>query len=120
MHSVTSNAVATALNYASYGTEINTGLKWIDGKTIYRKSYRLVIADATQEFNHLISNLGTITKIDGVIEISNGSFLPLNFIAQNGTYFFSTFLNSTKIEIRTVSAYVGTIFYLTVEYTKTS
>ena len=34
MQSVSSNAVAKALNYSA--TEVNTGIKWLDGKWIYR------------------------------------------------------------------------------------
>ena len=120
MNPVTSNAVANTLNYASSGTEINTGLKWMNGKTIYRKSYSLSIANAEQEFNHLINNLDTVIRMYGMVILSGDTMLPFGFVAGGGSYYFSGFCTSTKLKIRTVSGYTNSTANITLEYTKTT
>ena len=47
-------------------TEVSTGVKWIDGKTIYKKSYSQTITYNTQTFNLGITNLYEIVKIEAI------------------------------------------------------
>lgn len=61
----------------SYSTsEIATGATWVDGKTIYKKSFSTTSGPqdgSTKRFAHEIANLGTVIKADGFIYNSAAS-----------------------------------------------
>ena len=104
----------------SYFTdEIDTGMKWIDGKPIYRK----VIQGTTANSNSptaigSISNLEIITDIRGYI-INSSQIIPINFVyntEQNSGY-----KEGNNIIVRaTASSYQSKPCYIIVEYTKTT
>lgn len=54
------------LDYST--NEVNTGTKWIDGKTIYKKTVQIAsLPNATSTgYPHGVSNLGTVVEIKGV------------------------------------------------------
>lgn len=62
-------------------TEVSTGVKWIDGKTIYKKSYQQTITSNSQTFNLDITNLYEVVKIEAIWHLggtlTNG--LPTTF-----------------------------------------
>lgn len=62
-------------------TEADTGATWIDGKTIYKKSYQQTITANSQSFNLNITNLYEIVKIEAIWHVggtlTNG--LPTTF-----------------------------------------
>ena len=75
MHSVTSNAVSRAMSYST--SEVNTGKKWIDGKTIYRKvlvSQNTIFVDSSDYKNSgapFPDNRDLIISIDARLLIKN-------------------------------------------------
>ena len=75
MHSVTSNAVSRAMSYST--NEVNTGKKWIDGKTIYRKvlvSQNTIFVDSSDYKNSgapFPDNLELIISIEARLLIKN-------------------------------------------------
>lgn len=59
------------LNYST--SEINTGMVWLDGKKIYKKTintYELPPNGASNSIPHGINNLGKVIKIEGYAEDS--------------------------------------------------
>ena len=116
----TSQYIEGGAGLPSYFTdEIDTGMKWIDGKPIYRK----VIQGTTANSNSptaigSISNLEIITDIRGYI-INSSQSVPINFVyntEQNSGY-----KEGNNIMVRaTASSYQSKPCYVIVEYTKTT
>ena len=121
MQSVTSNAVAKAINYPE--TEVATGAKWIDGKTIYRKVLdfgALPIAN-TKTVLHYIANISTVISIRGTT--TNGTLIfPIPFVNPSSVnYMIGIYLTNTHIVIvNTVDRSDCTDTKIIIEYTKTS
>jgi hypothetical protein len=67
MHSVTSNAVANAICFST--SEIDTGLKWIDGKTIYKRVISEEISTYSDSSNRRIFTK-SVDYIDSLISVS--------------------------------------------------
>ena len=114
MQSVSSNAVAESKSYST--TETLTGGTWIDGKPIYRKVLQGTLTGSEQAVNHHISNLGTVIRQYGFL--SGNNFTPVGFSFSN--YYFSTYTDSSKVNIRASSSYVNETFGIILEYTKTT
>jgi len=102
-------------------TEQKTGLKWIDGKDIYRKVIDFgALPNATyKNVQHGISNLGEVLKQFGFVNI-NGTTLPIP--AANPDPLYSITLQTTSSVVTVItgtnrSAYNATII---LEYTKSS
>ena len=111
----TSQYIEGGTQIASYFTnEVNTGVKWIDGKDIYRKS---------GSYNYSSTGLVTVETITGIDNIINlygflntGSWqYPAN--SSNGTSsdFQYLFMNGGTIHFNSV--HTGTLLYV-IEYTK--
>ena len=123
MHSVTSNAVAVSLNKLNYSTsEVNTDLKWIDGKPIYRKvvAFGALPNSTDKSINHNISNIDFIVKVEGVT--TDGTYyFEIPRVGIPNAYMVDLYTTKTKITIVTsidYSAYTTT--YVIIEYTKTT
>lgn len=107
---VTDKLYAIEPNYST--TEVNTGKKWIDGKTIYRKVLAL---------SSSLSFAGTTwnnTNIDmtGVDTLINFMFIS-NSCAMNGFY---TRITSNKLQVYTLAnVTTGVTGPIVLEYTKT-
>lgn len=114
-----SNLVTAFTDYST--TEQNTGRKWTDGKTIYRKVVNLGSLPNAVPGNtaHGIANLSAIISVTGMA--TNGTvYLPLplarynNFASQIGLYADTTNVVVEPGTDRT--AYTG---FAVIEYTKT-
>ena len=123
MHSVTSNAVAKCFEYST--TEVNTGLKWLDGKDRYLKVINIgSLPNAeTKNVNHGISNLYEVIRFQGFAHNSaRNDFIPLPWVDKYASAQYNVFLRvtSTQVSIATdgyMSTYSG---YVILEYTKTT
>lgn len=113
------NMVAAFTNYST--TEQNTGCKWIDGKTIYRKVVNLgSLPNATPgSVAHGISNISTVIRLTGMA--TNGTvFLPLplarynNFASQIGLY-----ADMTNIVVEPGNDRTAFTGFAIIEFTKT-
>ena len=117
MQSVTSNAVSRAMSYST--SEVNTGKKWINGKTIYSKTYYNV-----SNFPHSagLTNVDEITKIDAVAIDVGSNFYPLPFVTVvNGvTYYANIYYNKNNNAIYSDSNSNIEGVNVTLEYTKTT
>lgn len=107
------------VNYST--TEQDTGLKGLNGETIYQKTVDLgnIPNNTTKSVAHSISNLSSIYSMYGACSAGTSSYLPLPYYAP-GQYGISIDVTQTNINIGTQydrSAYSG---YITLLYTKTS
>ena len=120
LNPVTSNAVAEALSYST--DEIDTGAKWIDGKTIYRKTIEwgsLPSSTSTTNKAHNISNIEKVIKTSGYAS-SGSDFIPLPFVHPYTSFAIGIWADRTYISVNCGtdrSPYTG---YITLEYTKPS
>lgn len=127
---------ASNIDFATLGgnystTESNTKFTWIDGRSIYKKTFVVPIPSSgnSTAFNHNISNLGSYIKAEGVAVFSNGTttrFLSTFYEDGNGLdhqYSCSIYGGSTtsnNITLTFGSGYHGGTAYITIYYTKTS
>lgn len=104
---------ATALDYLT--TEQNTGVKWVDGKDIYRKSYSVKsnIPDSGAAFD-TISDLDELIDAEGSVVIA-GNIIYMAFRA-TASHCFPQLVGGTQLSL----SYSGslTAFNLTIYYTK--
>lgn len=107
-----------SINYST--TEVDTGQKWVDGKTIYKKTINFgALPNATsKKVAHNIASFSRVIRTEGVACYTNGVSLPLPFVSnvQNASVELS--VNSTEITIAAGTNRSGATAYTTVYYTK--
>lgn len=112
--------------FADYSlSEINTGIKWIDGKVIYKKTidFGTLPDNALKTVPHNISNLGYVLKIEGIAKRStDGIFMQIGNAPNpdSQSLSVSVHVNDTNIGITTGLDRRDTTAYITLYYTKTS
>lgn len=117
-------AQATYDAIGSYSTsEVATPFKWIDGKTIYKKTIEETISSVPSSgltWNHGIANIGTITKYEVLFNLgwSTDSWGDNAYLARAGLVGRVT-TTQLLLETSSASSWRGTIYY-TLYYTKTS
>ena len=111
---------AGGIDYST--SEEDTGLKWVDGKTVYQKTISLgsLPNKAQIAVPHLITNLDTIISFDGAA--SNGTVtLPLPYVTNsNDANIGINCPDKSNINIFDDSDRSGFAGYLTLRYTKTT
>lgn len=106
-------------NYST--SEVDTKVKWIDNKTIYRKTISIgALPNATgKQVSHGISGLDTVIKMEGFAKDPN-AFTPLPFpgTASNPAGFIQVGITSTVVSIGTGTDRSNATGYVTLYYTK--
>lgn len=113
--------------FADYSlSEINTGIKWIDGKVIYKKTidFGTLPNNALKTVSHNISNLGYILKIEGIAKRStDGIFFQIGNAPNPDSQSFSVSIHvsvdATSVGITTGMDRRDMAAYITLYYTKT-
>jgi len=127
-------AVLAADNYiAVYGgdpiimdystSEINTGTKWIDGSTIYKKTVNFgsLPNATTKSVAHNISNLSEVIKIEGVCSDGNSwATVPLMFNSASATFNTDFYVDGTYLNASSGQNVSNRNAYITLYYTKSS
>ena len=116
------NATITLNAGQNYSTsEVDTKVKWIDNKTIYRKTIDIgALPNATgKQVNHGISGLDTVVKMEGFAKDPN-AFTPLPFpgTSSNPAGFIQVGITSTAVSIGTGTDRSNATGYVTLYYTK--
>ena len=109
------------LDYST--NEINTGVKWIDGSTIYKKTINVgtLPNNTTNLVNHNISNIGTIIEIKGTAyESSTTNTIPLPYVGDTLNATVKIFTTSSVINIWAGTDRSGYSGYITLYYTKSA
>lgn len=109
----------------SYSTnEMETNAKWIDGKTIYKKTidFGYLPNNDSKSVSHGIANLDKVIKVEETID--NGTSYPHGFVlissAPASATGWNLYGNDTQITIST-SADRSTVYaYITLYYTKSA
>lgn len=106
-------------NIADYSTREKAVGKWIDGKTIYKKTIDCgnLPNNASKNVNHNISNIDRIITFEAMATGTN-SFLPVPFIGANN-YVAINFSN-VDIYLATNVDRSGYYLYVTMYYTKSA
>ena len=102
--------------------EINTGKKWINGKTIFQKTFAMggLGRATTIKKPHNISNLDLVIRIQGIAkENSIGATINLPHAADQQPYTVTVYADNTNVNIQTYADQSGyTQSYVTLWYTK--
>ena len=103
-------------------TEVDTGKKWIDGKTIYQKTLAMggLGLATTIKKPHNISNLDLVIRIQGIAkENSIGATINLPHAADQQPYTVTVYADNTNVNIQTYADQRGYAqSYVTLWYTK--
>lgn len=113
--------------FADYSlSEINTGIKWIDSKVIYKKTidFGTLPNNALKTVPHNISNLGYILKIEGIAKrATDGIFFQIGNAPNPASQSFSVSVHvsvdNTGVGITTGMDRRDMAAYITLYYTKT-
>ena len=105
-------------------SEIDTGMKWIDGRTIYQKTFAmggLKVAGKTT-VPHGITNLGMVINIRGIAkEDSIGATINLPHAADQQAYTVTVYVDNSSINIQTYADQSGyKTSFVTIQYVKKS
>jgi hypothetical protein len=102
--------------------EINTGKKWINGKTIFQKTFVMggLGVATTIKKPHNISNLDMVIRIQGIAkENSIGATINLPHAADQQPYTVTVYADNTNVNIQTYADQSGYAqSYVTLWYTK--
>ena len=102
--------------------EINTGKKWINGKTIFQKTFVMggLGVATTIKKPHNISNLDLVIRIQGIAkENSIGATINLPHAADQQPYTVTVYADNTNVNIQTYADQSGYVqSYVTLWYTK--
>lgn len=115
------SSVTYFLTPSSYSTsEASTSEKWIDGKTIYRKTVNFgALPNATSKsVAHNISSLSSIIKMEGVAAYPTNVYIPMPFSSQTAGGDISLNCTATDVVITTGNDRSGASAYVTIYYTK--
>ena len=125
MQSVTSNAVSRAMSYST--SEVNTGKKWIDGKTIYRKVLTATLQTNEEVLTLTVSHqMKTLVSLKGLLSKENTDFvIPYCFIDGSHAFQIYTYCQGVNLFIIPRSPdgtyfTAGCVVRAIVEYTKTT
>lgn len=105
-------------------SEVDTGMKWIDGRTIYQKTFEmggLKVAGKTT-VPHGITNLDMVINIRGIAkEDSIGATINLPHAADQQAYTVTVYVDNTNINIQTYADQSGyKTSFVTIQYIKKS
>lgn len=105
-------------------SEVDTGMKWIDGRTIYQKTFAmggLKISGKTT-VPHGITNLGMVINIRGIAkEESIGATINLPHAADQQAYTVTVYADNSNINIQTYADQSGyKTSFVTIQYVKKS
>lgn len=107
--------------FATY--EQDTGLKWVDGKTIYIKTVKITSLNSSNpQYQHGISNFGELIDIRGTGYWSGQGWQPIQRVVTDNIGPYGLGLgdvNSTKFMLQVGTSYTGfQKAYITLKYTK--
>ena len=103
-------------------SEVDTGKKWIDNKTIYRKVVNfgaLPSSTTAKNVAHNISNVDTFTLIYGLVKSSNNT-LPIPYATTDANSNIRLLANTTNVQIGVGYDRSSETAYVILEYTKSS
>lgn len=105
-------------------SEVDTGMKWIDGRTIYQKTFSMggLKAAGKTVVPHGINNLDMVINIRGIAkEYSIGATINLPHAADQQAYMVTVYADNSNINIQTYADQSGyKTSFVTIQYVKRS
>lgn len=99
-------------------TEQNTGLKWIDGKPIYQKTFNIT-PNSYADISTL--NIDSVVSADGMVKLHGNYWDQLNIYAgSNYNAQFEIAVPDGRITTTVGSNWTADAIYITLLYTKTT
>ena len=99
-------------------TEQNTGLKWIDGKPIYQKTFSIA-SNSYADISGL--NIDSVISADGMIKLHGGYWFSLNMYADSSSKaYFEVAVATGRLNATVGSVWTADEIYVTLRYTKTT
>lgn len=119
---ITAAKTAFAGNYST--SEVDTGFKWVDNKTIYKKTINIgaLPNNTTKNKAHGISNLNDIIHIEGFARYSTGAYtrIPIPLVTLDQDTQVSVTIDATNISLKTGADRSAASGHITLWYTKTT
>lgn len=99
--------------------EMNTGIKWVDGKSIYRYVYQTTTTQSggTAHTLFTLPDVDTVLGIRGMWKSSGGTAQPVNYYVTTSDYAWTAFNTSNQLRFR--SQIAASSVFIIMEYTKT-
>lgn len=105
-------------------SEVDTGMKWIDGRTIYQKTFAMggLKAASKTTVPHGIKNLDMVINIRGIAkEYSIGATINLPHAADQQAYTVTVYVDNSNVNIQTYADQSGyKTSFVTIQYVKKS
>lgn len=100
-------------------SEHDTGVKWIDGKTIYRKTvdFGTLPNNSTKNVAHGVVGMTNLLEAYGMVR-SGGFYIPISYVAAAAASNIGLYFDNTNIIISTSSNRTDNTAYITIFYTK--
>lgn len=108
-----SEEYATKEELSYFTNEIDTGKKWIDGKSIYRQVFSGTYSNDSVLIN---GNVENVISVSGRLSLANGSQLPLPWGSSAG--YCSVMRSSSGNSVTVYTSYSNLYMRIVVEYTK--
>ena len=104
-------------------SEVNTGMKWIDGHDIYKKTVYLgsLPNSTSKSVAHGVVNMDVPIKLEGMAISEAGSGMPLNITRPDtASAGIGAYMSTTNVVVYTGSDRSNMTGYATIYYTKSS
>ena len=99
-------------------TEQNTGLKWIDGKPIYQKTFNITAVNTYINFNDL--NIDSFCRVDGLVKTTSNAVVGI-FANGGNDYVCNLEIDYSNMRMQLLmSGWVFSSGFATIYYTKTT
>ena len=112
--------IDTSVDFST--SEVNTGVKWIDGKTIYRKVIDVgpLPNSGTEDTPHGIANLDSVISAAGFCDNGSGNYRPIGYVPDLSNSGISIQIAGSYVRIKTSISYTTYSGFVILEYTKTT
>lgn len=114
---------STILAFGNYSTtEVDTGFKWIDGKSIYKRTvdFGTLPNNTYKAVSHGITSIDRFVAVDTIVSDASGSAHALNSAFGHTAARESIYITKTLIGIDTTSDRSALSAHVTMWYTKTT
>ena len=103
-------------------TETSTGAKWIDGKTIYKKTinFGALPNSTTKTVAHGISNFSEAVKLEGIAKSNANNYTSLPYVPASPSSLCDMSVNATSVNMTSPDDRSHWSGYVTIYYTKSS
>ena len=104
-------------------TEQDSGIKWLNGETIYQKTvnFGALPNSASKDVAHGISDIAEVIDVRPKVQSASGDYIttPYGYPNIDGKIITSLYVSDTNVNITTNTDLSSCVAYVTIFYTKT-